>query len=68
MKYFIFECNIESQELCEIITAFGKYKYKCLHMGLKFAPDFTQPIMEKVLHRFNDVEVYLDNINIFRNT
>ncbi len=37
-------------------------------MGLKCAPDFAQQIMEHVLCGLNNVEAYLDNIDIFGNT
>ncbi len=35
--------NEESQELCVIITPFGKYKYKHLYMGLKWTYHGTGP-------------------------
>ena len=34
MQYCTFELNEESQNLCTIITPFGKYKYTCLYVGI----------------------------------
>ncbi len=49
MQYYTFGFDEESQELCIITTPLGKYKCKHLPMGLKYAPDFAQQIMEKLL-------------------
>ncbi len=37
-------------------------------MGLKYALDFVQQIMEQVPCGFNNVQVYLDDIGIFSKT
>ncbi len=68
MQYYTFELDKEFQDLCVIIKPYGKYKYKLLPMGLKWAHDFVQQIMEQVLCGLDNVFAYLNVISIFSKT
>ena len=65
MCYYTFELDEESQQLCVIVTPFGKYKYQRLPMGISCAPDHCQEIMTEIFEDLEDVEVFIDDIGIF---
>ena len=65
MRYYTIELDKECQDLCTIVTPFGKYKYTRLPMGLKFSPDFAQEVMENDLWGIDDSDIYLDDVGPF---
>ncbi len=65
MQYCIFEFDENSQDLCTIVTPFGKYKHLRLPMGLKCLLDIAQAAMENVLSGIEDADIYIDDVGAF---
>eukprot|EP00957_Ditylum_brightwellii_P027797 2101723-Ditylum_brightwellii.AAC.1 len=66
MFFYNLELDKESQELCTIVTPYGKFQYCRLAMGLKVVPDEAQAMIVEILTGL-DVEAYIDDIGIFSN-
>ncbi|KAL7474635.1 hypothetical protein ACHAW6_000601 [Cyclotella cf. meneghiniana] len=65
MQYYTFEFDEYSQDLCIIITPFGKYKYFGHLMGLKCSHDIAQSRMESVSLGIDDADVFIDDVGAF---
>jgi hypothetical protein len=74
MKYYTFELDEESSDLCTVVTPFGKYRYLQVPMGIKLPPgsngnkakpQFAQGIMEDIFRDMDETAVFLDDIETF---
>lgn len=65
MCYYTFELDKESQELCTIVTPFGKFCYNRLAVGLTCSPDIFQELMENIFCDIEDSDVFIDDIGTF---
>jgi hypothetical protein len=70
MGYYPIKLDADSQKLCTIVFPWhmGKYKYKCLPMGIKIAPDVSQKVMSKLVQDVEYVKTYLDDLLILTNS
>ena len=67
MGYYTIRLNPDAQQLCTIITPWGKYKYMRLPMGISTAPDIFQNKMSDLMSGLEFVRVYLDDLLIITN-
>ena len=68
MCYYTFELEADSQDLCTIVTPYGKFCYNRLPMGISCAPDMCQEIMEQLFSDIKDAECFIDDIGCFSNS
>jgi dihydroorotate dehydrogenase len=69
MGYCHIKYDADTHKLCTIVLPWqmGKYKYKCLPMGIKIAPDVFQNVMLKLVQDMEYFKTYLDDLLILTN-
>ena len=65
MQFHTFLLDDISQDMCVIVTPFGKFKYLRLPMGFLNSPSWAQAAMDELFSDLTDVEVYIDDVGIF---
>ena len=62
MGYYTIWLNPDVQQICTVITPWGKYKYLRLPMGISCAPDIFQEKMSSLMLGLEFTCMYLDNL------
>ena len=62
MGYYHIRLSENASNLCTIILPRGKYRYKCLPMGVTNSPDIFQQKMNDLFHGFEFICVYIDEL------
>jgi hypothetical protein len=62
MGYYTIRLDRASQDVCTIVTPWGKYKYQRLPMGVMCAPDIFQDRMYDLMSDIECVHTYLDDL------
>ncbi len=65
MQHYTFELDENSADICLINNPFRLFTYNCLPMGITIAPDLAQEIMDSIFCDLPEVNVYLDDIDVF---
>ena len=64
-KFYHFNLDSTSRQLCVITTPFSLYQYLRLPMGIKIDPSFAQSVMDSLFGQHYNVEVFMDDIAFF---
>ena len=62
MGYYTIRIYSASQDMTIIVTAFGKFRYNCIPMGMGPSGDILQDIVDKLLDDIEDAKTYIYNI------
>ena len=64
MGYYHIQLSKNASNFCKIVLPWGKYRYKCLPMGVANSPDIFQQKMNDLFHGFEFIRVYIDDMLI----
>ena len=64
MGYYTIKLDTNAQNICTIVTPWGKYAYQRLPMGISCAPDIFQSKMSDLMAEIEYVRTYLDDLLI----
>ena len=67
MGYYTVHLDLYSQQLCTIVTPWGKYQYLRLPMGVNVSPDVFQEKMSSLMQDLEYVRTYLDDLLVISN-
>ena len=62
MGYYHIRLDAAAQDVCTIITEFGKFAYQRLPMGVACAPDIFQSKINELLGDIEEVRAYMDDV------
>jgi hypothetical protein len=62
IRYYTIRLDPDAQNLCTIVTPFGKYQYLRLPMGISCPPDIFQENISDLMQHLNVVYTYLDDL------
>ena len=66
LMFYCFMLDDDSMDMCTIVIPYGKYRYRCLPMGVKVSLDYAQAIIEKVLAGLH-VDCYINDMGLWTN-
>ena len=64
MGYYLMRIRKEASNICTIILTWGKYKYKCLTMGVCNSPEIFQAKTNEMFRGFESIQSYIKDILI----
>ena len=68
MQYDTLSLLEKIKKLCTIVTPFGSYCYNRVPMSLQISPWYAQARMEEVLRGIDEIDVYIDAVEVFTDT